>query len=304
MAVAAKQKPKPTRTRHKRQGTHQRRNNRFMKTYWPYLPIVTIIGIGLLVNSLLTMRPAILGYATTTTAEGLLTSTNQEREKQHISDLTLSHTLSQAAQAKANDMVARNYWSHKTPDGQEPWTFIDSTGYTYQKAGENLAYGFSSSDATVSGWMNSLEHRQNMLDGTYSEVGFGIANSENYQQDGKQTVVVAMYAKPSNAAALAATPQDQTATSHATNVRGMATVPQEVSRIQIATTGAAPWSLFAVSAGITVLLILLVTRHGLAWRRVFVRGEAFILKHRMLDVIFVSLIMTGYVLSRTVGIIQ
>jgi len=37
--------------------------------------------------------------------------------------------LDSAAQAKANDMAARSYWSHNTPDGQTPWTFMTAAGY-------------------------------------------------------------------------------------------------------------------------------------------------------------------------------
>ncbi len=55
---------------------------------------------------------------------GLLISTNTERSSNGLPALSINDKLNQAAQAKANDMVARDYWSHNTPDGQEPWVFF------------------------------------------------------------------------------------------------------------------------------------------------------------------------------------
>ena len=163
-----------------------------------------IVGISMLVNSLF-LQPQVLSYATNTSTGGLLASTNVQRTNNGLSGLTLNSKLSQAAQAKANDMVARNYWSHNTPDGQEPWVFISNAGYDYLAAGENLAYGFATSEDTVTGWMNSPGHRANILNSNYQEVGFGMANSSNFVSNGEQTIVVAMYGKP--VAAPAPTPE-------------------------------------------------------------------------------------------------
>jgi hypothetical protein len=126
----------------------------------------------------------------------LLQSTNDQRAGNALGALALNSQLDQAAQAKANDMAARDYWSHNTPDGNAPWVFISSAGYHYQTAGENLAYGFDTSANTITAWMNSPEHRANILNNTYKDVGFGIANVANYQGTGPETIVVAMYGSP------------------------------------------------------------------------------------------------------------
>ena len=169
------------------------------KVYWPYLPLVALLIGGLFLNvwqPLQGNKPATLAYATEMSRSGLLSSTNSKRSANGVGSLTANSQLNSAAQAKANDMVARDYWSHNTPDGNPPWVFIDAQGYAYTKAGENLAYGFSTSSATVTGWMNSPSHKANMLDGAFTEVGFGFANSSDYVGTGEETVVVAMYAKP------------------------------------------------------------------------------------------------------------
>lgn len=138
----------------------------------------------------------VLAYATNVSIAGLLSATNAQRSANGVSSLTENSKLNAAAQAKANDMVTRDYWSHQTPDGKQPWVFITNAGYQYLSAGENLAYGFMTSSGTVTGWMNSPPHKANLLSVNFTEVGFGIANSPNYVGNGPQTVVVAMYGKP------------------------------------------------------------------------------------------------------------
>src|SRR5690606_34410957 len=136
--------------------------------------------------------------------------TNTQRTANGLTGLTLNGQLNAAAQAKADDMAARDYWSHNTPEGDAPWVFIVNAGYQYQTAGENLAYGFLNSTATVKGWMDSPGHRANILNGSYKEVGFGIANSANYQGTGPETIVVAMYGCQSACTVSAVVPTAET----------------------------------------------------------------------------------------------
>ncbi|HET6924630.1 MAG TPA: CAP domain-containing protein [Candidatus Saccharimonadales bacterium] len=187
---------KPPAHHKKRSGSHHRRTKSYHKAYWPYLPIALIVLGGIIFNALVPAHKAVLGYATDMSISSLLSDTNAQRSDNGLPGLGLNSQLDQAAQAKANDMAARDYWSHNTPDGQTPWSFIIAAGYNYQTAGENLAYGFDSASETVTGWMNSPEHRANILNTTYKEVGFGVANSANYQGTGPETIVVAMYAEP------------------------------------------------------------------------------------------------------------
>ena len=143
-------------------------------------------------------RGHVLAYATSMSTSGLLSSTNAARSSNGVKSLKSNSKLAAAAQAKANDMAARNYWSHNTPDGKSPWTFVVAKGYTYQKLGENLATGFNNEQATINGWMASPPHRENVLDGAFTEVGFGYTNNPDYTSagGGPMTIVVAFYGKP------------------------------------------------------------------------------------------------------------
>lgn len=212
-----KVKPRrPTTDHKKRVGQHHHHSNDYVKTYWPYLPVITILVAGLLVNGLFgRVDKNVLGYATDMSVGSLLSDTNSQRADNSEGALNLNAQLNQAAQAKANDMAARNYWSHNTPDGQTPWTFITAAGYGYQTAGENLAYGFATANDTLIGWMNSPEHRANILNTTYVDVGFGIANIADYQNNGPETLVVAMYGSlPGETAPVAVATPSQPAASH------------------------------------------------------------------------------------------
>ena len=288
------QTPKRASSSHekKRHGHHHKHTKHYEKTYWPYLPLLAIVIVALIGNSWLG-RHQVLGVQTSITAQTLLQDTNTQRTNDHEAILSLNAQLASAAQNKANDMATRDYWSHNTPDGKTPWTFMQQSGYQYQVAGENLAYGFADSDAVISGWMNSTEHRANILDSDYQNVGFGIAQAAYFQGHGPETIVVAMYAEP-------------VGTAPARAVLGDQTMPhgQYVSRIQLWTGGAAPWSLALVSLLAGVCLAVLVIRHGLFLRRAFVRSEEFIIKHPMLDVAVVTLGMASFILTRATGFIH
>lgn len=199
MALTSKNhhKKKLTASRKKRHGLHHKKGDSYSKAYWPYLPIMAIVTVGLLLSGgWSNARKDVLGYATDISASSLLSGTNSQRVANGLGSLALNSLLSQAAQNKAADMAAKDYWSHTSPDGSTPWTFINAVGYSYQSAGENLAYGFATSSETITGWMNSPSHRENVLGSNYTEVGFGIVNTPNYQASGPQTIVVAMYGQP------------------------------------------------------------------------------------------------------------
>jgi len=42
--------------------------------------------------------------------------------------------------------------------------------------GENIAWGYDTSEAVVNGWMNSEGHRSNILNGNYTDIGIGYNN--------------------------------------------------------------------------------------------------------------------------------
>lgn len=117
----------------------------------------------------------------------LVNLTNQMRAQNGLGALTENGQLDAAASAKADDMFAKNYWAHNSPDGLTPWVFIKGAGYNYIYAGENLARGFGSATDVVNAWMASPEHRENLLSGNYREVGFAVKSGS---LTGEETLLV------------------------------------------------------------------------------------------------------------------
>ncbi len=124
----------------------------------------------------------------------LVDETNENRIYSNVGTLTINPLLEAAAQAKANDMAARGYFSHVTPDGATPWVFIKNAGYNFSFAGENLAVGFFESSDVTRAWLNSPSHRENLLNNRFSEIG--IATAQGSYQGVETTFVVQMFGRP------------------------------------------------------------------------------------------------------------
>lgn len=169
-------------------------NNHRARVFHPGFLTYLIVGLLFLQTIfpiLHRVSPDILGYATNIHIEKLLQDTNNERAKQGLNPVVLNSTLSTAAQKKAADMFADNYWAHVSPDGTTPWDFINGEGYQYTYAGENLARDFNDSDAVVTAWMNSPSHRDNLLRAEYEDIGFAVVNGKLNGED--TTLVVQMF---------------------------------------------------------------------------------------------------------------
>lgn len=117
----------------------------------------------------------------------LVNLTNAERANSRLNTLTVDSRLVTAAQAKAEDMIAKDYWSHYGPDGESPWQFILASGYEYIYAGENLAKDFASAAPIHNAWMASPSHRENLLNPNFSNIGIAAVTGE-FQ--GKETTIV------------------------------------------------------------------------------------------------------------------
>lgn len=129
----------------------------------------------------------------------LVEETNTRREKENLAPLKASPILEKAAQMKADDMAAKGYFSHATPDGRTPWYFLDKAGYVFSAAGENLAVNFFDSKDVAEAWMNSAGHRANMLNSSYTEIGIATARGIYY---GREAIfVVQFFGTPARAVA-------------------------------------------------------------------------------------------------------
>lgn len=120
------------------------------------------------------------------TAEAqVLALTNQERAKAGCGPLRTNSSLVKAAEAHASDMVAKHYFAHDSLDGRSPFDRMKAAGFKGGSMAENIAVGYSSPAAVVTGWMNSPGHRQNILNCGYSMIGIGYNSGQVKPEWGK-----------------------------------------------------------------------------------------------------------------------
>jgi hypothetical protein len=285
----------------------------------------------------------VLAYASSMSIGGLLTDTNSSRAANGVAALSLNSKLDAAAQNSADDMAARDYWSHNTPEGNPPWIWVTAQGYSYQKLGQNLATGFPDELSTIDGWMNSPPHRENMLDPAFKDVGFGYANNPDYTAagGGPMTIVVAFYGEPQVLSAAtpapaaptakpeapsspqptsaqqtqptpvatpAPTPQAQPAKNQPETTqtpKQNVTAPAKQTRIQVALSS----SKVAPAAGTASLLAIIIfafwtARHMRAVHKYFLKGEHYIIRHPLTDIGLLVIACLLFILSQTAGLIQ
>jgi len=96
--------------------------------------------------------------------------------------LRWSARASAVALRHAEEMARSGRLSHASADGPDPGTRLSRAGVDWSKAGENV--GMAASIAQVEAmFMNEprfeVNHRGNILDRGYTEVGIGVARSSN-----------------------------------------------------------------------------------------------------------------------------
>lgn len=101
----------------------------------------------------------------------VLKLTNRERLANGQTPLTTFPALQSAAGVREQELRSR--YSHTRPNKTEWLTALTEGGLGYQIAGENIAAGHSFPSNAVKSWMNSEDHRANMLDSRYTHMGMG-----------------------------------------------------------------------------------------------------------------------------------
>lgn len=149
---------------------------------------ITIVSI--LISLILPIFPTQV-LASSITESTIFNLTNSERSTYSVAKVSWNYKLANAAKAKAQDMINKDYFSHNTPSGATPWTFITAAGYNYIYAGENLAMNFTAAEDVMVSWMNSGGHRANILSTNFKELGVGVVTGE--YQGYTTTMVVQMF---------------------------------------------------------------------------------------------------------------
>lgn len=107
--------------------------------------------------------------------ELMLRLVNEERKSEGLNELTWCPALARSSQAHSDDMAARDYFEHASPEGGEVWDRTTQQGYKPSHVGENIAVGQRSVKEVMTSWMESREHRRNILNPNFSHIGFAKA---------------------------------------------------------------------------------------------------------------------------------
>ena len=112
---------------------------------------------------------------------------NEDRAEHDLPALVLQPALNEAAQAHAEGMLRDDYFAHVAPDGTGPRDrYLDAGGSRNRIVRENIAQcsgcpvppGLDRVAAFETGWMNSPEHRRNLLSEGLEGFGYGIAGED------------------------------------------------------------------------------------------------------------------------------
>ncbi len=120
----------------------------------------------------------------TSSYQDMVALVNAQRVEQGLPQLVEHEALRKSATAKACDMVNREYFGHRDPEGREAWHFFEEKGFEYVFAGENLIESFVGDEAAMAELMASPEHRANILSPNYTHVGVGRCDEITVQHFG------------------------------------------------------------------------------------------------------------------------
>jgi uncharacterized protein YkwD len=99
-----------------------------------------------------------------------------------VQALRWNEQLAAVARAHSRDMLARGYYDHIDPEGKGPSARLNAAGIPWQSLAENIAIHPSVASAEFA-FMNEPafqhNHRGNILNAKYTDVGIGIVQAPN-----------------------------------------------------------------------------------------------------------------------------
>jgi hypothetical protein len=149
--------------------------------------VVVIVATGRLTNVLVELKNERYESTKTIGTADMIALVNKERAAHGLRLLKENSLLDASAKAKSCDMVAKGYFDHYDPQGRSPWHFFREAGYgNYTFAGENLVTGYFGDQESMRRLMLSPEHKENILDPNYTEVGIGKCGDYTTQHFGSR----------------------------------------------------------------------------------------------------------------------
>jgi uncharacterized protein YkwD len=108
--------------------------------------------------------------------DAAIRKTNEIRAEHGLPALEIDSALAAAAQKHAEDMKARGFYDHVSPDGKSPIDRMKESGAVFQLSGENIHKGVTDVDLVFKSWLDSKLHRDTLLHKAYRRHGIGYAD--------------------------------------------------------------------------------------------------------------------------------
>lgn len=100
---------------------------------------------------------------------------NAIRARANQPAVTRNATLDRVARAHAQDMAARNFFSHTGSNGSNVAQRVKRAGYRWCFVSENISKGYASDRAAIESWRVSSGHYRNLVAPKSREFGFAHA---------------------------------------------------------------------------------------------------------------------------------
>lgn len=107
---------------------------------------------------------------------------NQARYAERLNVLEKHSLLADVARSHSKDMAQNNYFSHTNLQGLSPEQRLATAGLYPEHSSENSSRWYSNVILAHEGMMNSLGHRNRILNDTYSQLGIGIGFDKDHMQ--------------------------------------------------------------------------------------------------------------------------
>ena len=121
------------------------------------------------------LMPGAATQASIISPQNIVMLTNATRQETRTPLLTEDALLGEAAQQKADDMVANKYFGHESPSGKTVMDLILANGYPARFAAENLAVRYTEAESVQQGWLLSPTHHENIVNPEYADIGVGVS---------------------------------------------------------------------------------------------------------------------------------
>jgi uncharacterized protein YkwD len=114
--------------------------------------------------------------------QAVLESINAIRNERGLSELQPVEDLAAVARTHSRNMIARDFFSHSDPLGTRPADRVRADGIEFHGLAENLTMNNNPDTPAVQAvqdWMDSPNHRENILDESFEITGVGVAVSDD-----------------------------------------------------------------------------------------------------------------------------